>query len=456
MARRDGYSRGLESLEEIRASDRFIEQLRVSGTYEPSTRTDAALAAALLTWRDEARLDPLNPPPSADEVDIDVYAQPRRIARRAVAVAAAMLALSSAAATALDGDPLKPVRFLVDLGVNVGERIGHPSSDPSSAEGVDTPTITSSDGGGTGPGSVPILPQLQDKLSQLQIDVTPGLPDPAVSPSAPVAGTEPPPSVTATDEPSAGDGTETTPPPVTETTPPPDSATETTPPDDGQGETTPPTGDPGETTPPPENGNDNPSDPQGGVVDGGLDGGGPPSDSTTGGDENGTNSGDTSNDANAPPPVTSPDNPPANLPGPENQGDQNGGNGQGNGDENGNGDQANSGEGNGSAQDSLDFHGTWPLTGIDPYGLVPLDQPGNSAKSHGNGHAYGHFFKQLNKHERTALKQYKQLNKHEIAAFKKHLDKRERALFNRYLRQFGYTGAAWDGLGHGSVRWRSS
>src|SRR5215510_1106341 len=78
MARRDGYSRGLESLEEIRASDRFIEQLRVSGTYEPSTRADAALAAALLTWRDEARMDPLNPPPSADEVDIDSYAQPRR------------------------------------------------------------------------------------------------------------------------------------------------------------------------------------------------------------------------------------------------------------------------------------------------------------------------------------------------------------------------------------------
>ena len=453
MARRDGYSRGLESLEEIRASDRFIEQLRVSGTYEPSTRTDAALAAALLSWRDEARLDPLNPPPSADEVDIDVYAQPRRIARRAVAVAAAMLALSSAAATALDGDPLKPVRFLVDLGVNVGERIGHPSSDPSSAEGVDTPTITSSDSGGSGTGDTPLLPGLQDKLSQLQIDVTPRLPDPEVSPTAPDAGTEPPPSVTATGEPPAVDGTETTPPPVTETTPPPDSGTETTPPpDNGQGETTPPTGDPGETSPPPDNGNDNPSDPQGGVVDGGLDGGGQTSDSTPGGDENGTNSGDsnTSNDGSGPP-VTSPDDPPANPPGnPENQGDQNGGNGQGNGDENGDGD------GSQSAQDSLEFHGTWPLAGIDPYGLVPFDQPGNSERSHGNGHAYGHFFKQLNKHERTALKQYKHLNKHEIAAFKKHLDKRERAMFNKYLRQFGYTGAAWDGWGHGSVRWRSS
>ena len=98
MARRDGFSRGLESLEEIRASDRFIEQLRVSGTYEPSTRTEAALAGALLTWRDEARMEPLNPPPTADDVDIDSYAQPRRIARRAVVVAGALLALSSAVA----------------------------------------------------------------------------------------------------------------------------------------------------------------------------------------------------------------------------------------------------------------------------------------------------------------------------------------------------------------------
>ena len=444
MARRDGYPRGLESLEEIRASDRFIEQLRVSGTYEPSTRTDAALAAALLSWRDEARLDPLNPPPSADEVDIDVYAQPRRIARRGGAVAAAMLALSSAAATALDGDPLKPVRFLVDLGVNVGERIGHPNSDPSSADGVDAPTIISSEGGGSGPGDSPLLGSWEKKLLP---EGTTRAPDPQASPSAPDAGTEPPPSVTATDEPSAGDGTETTPPPVTETTPPPDSGTETTPPDNGQGETTPPTGDPGETTPPPENGNDNPSDPQGGVVDGGLNGGGQSSDSTTGGDENGTNSGDssTSNDANLPPPITSPDHPPGN---PENQGDQNGGNGQGggNGNENGDGSQ--------SSQDSSDIR-LWP-SGIGPYNFSWLDQPGNSAKSHGNGHAYGHFFKQLNKHDRTVFKQYKHLNKHEIAAFKKHLDKRERALFNRYLRQFGYTGAAWDGWGHGSVRWRSS
>ena len=153
MARRDGYSRGVESLEEIRASDRFIEQLRVSGTYEPSTRADAALAAALLTWRDEARMDPLNPPPSADEVDLDAYAQPRRIVRRAVAAAAALLALSSAAATAMDGDPLKPVRFLVDLGVNVGERIGHPSSEPSSEGTSESQLLTSSEGAGSGPGS---------------------------------------------------------------------------------------------------------------------------------------------------------------------------------------------------------------------------------------------------------------------------------------------------------------
>jgi len=135
MARRDGYSRGLESLEDIRASDRFIEQLRVSGTYQPSTSTDATLAAALLTWRDEARDEPLNPPPTADDVDIDSYAQPRRIAQRAVVVAGALLAMSSAVATAVDGDPLRPVEVLVDFGVDVGERIAHPStSEPSSEE----------------------------------------------------------------------------------------------------------------------------------------------------------------------------------------------------------------------------------------------------------------------------------------------------------------------------------
>src|SRR5262245_24462470 len=177
MARRDGYSRGLESLEEIRASDRFIEQLRVSGTYEPSTRADAALAAALLTWRDEARMDPLNPPPSADEVDIDSYAQPRRIARRAVAGAAVLLALSSAAATAMDGDPLKPVRFLVDLGVNVGERIGHPSSEPSSEGVSEAPSITSDLAAGSDPGGLPPgLADLQDQLTKA--DVVPRLPDP--------------------------------------------------------------------------------------------------------------------------------------------------------------------------------------------------------------------------------------------------------------------------------------
>ncbi|MGH3481038.1 MAG: hypothetical protein ACRDQD_29965, partial [Nocardioidaceae bacterium] len=118
-----------------RASDRFIEQLRVSGTYEPSSRTEAALAAALLTWRDEARDEPLNPPPTADDVDIDSYAQPRRIAQRAVVVAGALLAMSSAVATAVDGDPLRPVEVLVDFGVDVGERIAHPStSEPSSEE----------------------------------------------------------------------------------------------------------------------------------------------------------------------------------------------------------------------------------------------------------------------------------------------------------------------------------
>ena len=139
MGRRDGFSRGSESLEDIRASDRFIEQLRVSGTYEPSTRTDAMLATALLTWRDDARQESRTPPPRLEEIgDIRPFVEPRRIVRRGVAAAGVLLVMSSGVAAAVDGDPLRPVRFLVDLGVGVGERIAHPDSESSSGEARDS------------------------------------------------------------------------------------------------------------------------------------------------------------------------------------------------------------------------------------------------------------------------------------------------------------------------------
>ncbi|HYJ69102.1 MAG TPA: anti-sigma-D factor RsdA [Nocardioidaceae bacterium] len=137
MARRDTLSGEPESVGAIWASDHFIEQLQSNGTYEPAQRTDAALAAALVAWRDEVRETPLSPAPRAGDVEIaprPVMLQPRRIARRGVAAAAVLLAMSSAMATALDADPLKPVRYLVDLGVTVGERIADPVNDPSAED----------------------------------------------------------------------------------------------------------------------------------------------------------------------------------------------------------------------------------------------------------------------------------------------------------------------------------
>jgi hypothetical protein len=133
MSKRDAQSFEAESIEAIFASDRFIEQLRLSGTYEPTSSTDAAFAAALLSWRDDVREESITPPPQVDG-PIRPLVQPRRIARRSVAVAGVLLAMSSAMATALDADPFRPVRFLVDIGVTVGERIGNPVSDPSSEE----------------------------------------------------------------------------------------------------------------------------------------------------------------------------------------------------------------------------------------------------------------------------------------------------------------------------------
>ncbi|MFL6133868.1 MAG: hypothetical protein ACJ72A_13760 [Nocardioidaceae bacterium] len=136
MGTRDALPGEPESVGAIWASDHFIEQLQANGTYEPASRTDAALAAALVAWRDEVREAPLSAPPSADEVVIEPrpMIQPRRIARRSVAVAGVLLAMSSAMATAMDADPLKPVRYLVDLGVSVGERISDPVNDPSAQE----------------------------------------------------------------------------------------------------------------------------------------------------------------------------------------------------------------------------------------------------------------------------------------------------------------------------------
>jgi len=185
MARRDGYSRGLESLEDIRASDRFIEQLRVSGTYEPSSRTEATLAAALLTWRDEARDEPLTPPPSVEDIDsLRPFVQPRRIVRRSVAVAGVLLAMSSAVATAVDGDPLKPVQFLVDFGVDVGERIVAPDTESSSGE-VPEASIDDDTDTGVTDGSGP------DDLSQQDESDRPWAPDPDASVSPPDEGTLP-------------------------------------------------------------------------------------------------------------------------------------------------------------------------------------------------------------------------------------------------------------------------
>ena len=137
MSRRDYAPGDSESMDAILASDRFIEQLRTTGTFEPSSREDAALAFALLDWRDDVRAEPITPPPVVDEIELSrIKKQPRRIARRSVAVAGALLVMSSAAATAFDGDPLRPVRFLVDLGVTVGEGIGNPERD-SSTDGVE-------------------------------------------------------------------------------------------------------------------------------------------------------------------------------------------------------------------------------------------------------------------------------------------------------------------------------
>jgi hypothetical protein len=142
MSTRDALPGEPESVGAIWASDHFIEQLQANGTYEPTSRTDAALAAALVAWRDEVREDPITAPPRADDVVIDPRPtiQPRRIARRAVAVAGVLLAMSSAMATALDADPLKPVRYLVDLGVTVGERISDPVNDPSAEEAPSQPS----------------------------------------------------------------------------------------------------------------------------------------------------------------------------------------------------------------------------------------------------------------------------------------------------------------------------
>jgi hypothetical protein len=146
MAARDALPGEPESVGAIWASDRFIEQLQANGTYEPASRTDAALAAALVAWRDEVREPPITAAPRADDVVIDPrpMVQPRRIARRAVGVAGVLLAMSSAMATAIDHDPLKPVRYLVDLGVSVGERISDPVNDPS-AEEAPSPSIDEGD-----------------------------------------------------------------------------------------------------------------------------------------------------------------------------------------------------------------------------------------------------------------------------------------------------------------------
>jgi hypothetical protein len=142
MSTRDALPGEPESVGAIWASDHFIEQLQANGTYEPASRTDARLAAVLVAWRDEVREDPITAPPRVDDVGIDPRPaiQPRRIARRAVAVAGVLLAMSSAMATALDADPLKPVRYLVDLGVTVGERISDPVNDPSAEEAPSQPS----------------------------------------------------------------------------------------------------------------------------------------------------------------------------------------------------------------------------------------------------------------------------------------------------------------------------
>jgi hypothetical protein len=190
MSKRDFRSGGLESMDAILASDRFIEQLRVSGTYEPSTRQDAALAAALLALRDDARQDPLSPPPRVDKVtvpdaaDLPVpFRQPRRIARRSVAVAGVMLAMSSAAATAFDRDPLTPVRYLVDIGVTVGERISTPDGDSSSEE-IPQETISGEESGdGTGNDLTPLdLSDQPDLTDPKDKDADPSKPG-AVEPS---------------------------------------------------------------------------------------------------------------------------------------------------------------------------------------------------------------------------------------------------------------------------------
>src|SRR5262245_43034357 len=195
MGKRDGYSRGAESLEDIRASDRFIEQLRVSGTYEPSSRTDATMATALLTWRDEARQESLTPAPRVEQVGgISPFAQPRRIARRGVAAAAVLLAMSSAVATAFDGDPLRPVRFLVDLGVDVGERIAHPDGESSSGEAPEV-SIEGSKGGGDSAQRGDA--KVDEKLPEIERPSNTGAPAAQDEPGD--AGTEPP-SVTSTQE----------------------------------------------------------------------------------------------------------------------------------------------------------------------------------------------------------------------------------------------------------------
>jgi Anti-sigma-D factor RsdA to sigma factor binding region len=246
MARRDGYSRGLESLEDIRASDRFIEQLRVSGTYEPSSRTDATLAAALLTWRDEARDEPLTPPPSVEEIgSVRPFVQPRRILRRSVAVAGVLLAMSSAVATAVDGDPLRPVEFLVDFGVDVGERIVAPDTESSSGD-VPGETFTGDDGG-----SHPYSGEEPDTSAPDEPLISAPNPESLTPPGQPGTDETPaddsPSIISPTEDQATEDGGETTPPPDDDgTTPPPDDDGTTPPPDD----TTPPPP-PDDTTPPP-------------------------------------------------------------------------------------------------------------------------------------------------------------------------------------------------------------
>ncbi|MFY0408204.1 hypothetical protein [Solicola sp. PLA-1-18] len=121
---------GVVDLAAVAADDALVESLR-AGTHDPAD----PLAAALARWSEE--VDVAVPPAP---VAVPARRRPRG-ARTVGLVASVGLIFASGVGQAVADDPAAPLRFVVDHGVSLGERlVGDAPTIDDSAPGVPSPT----------------------------------------------------------------------------------------------------------------------------------------------------------------------------------------------------------------------------------------------------------------------------------------------------------------------------